>query len=68
MAPIVPTYILILTNRHSVRGPTANGPDFRAATPIAVTAVAGMSFAGRANPAPLARIELTHHTYLIRTR
>ena len=36
-------YILILANRHSVLGPAANGPLFRARATIAVTAVAGMS-------------------------
>ena len=43
VAPIVLTYILILTNRRSVLGPATNGPLFRAAATIAVTAVAGMS-------------------------
>jgi Mn2+/Fe2+ NRAMP family transporter len=43
VAPIVLTYILILANRRSVLGPAANGPLFRAAATIAVTAVAGMS-------------------------
>jgi Mn2+/Fe2+ NRAMP family transporter len=43
VAPIVLTYILILANRRSVLGAAANGPLFRAAATIAVTAVAGMS-------------------------
>jgi Mn2+/Fe2+ NRAMP family transporter len=43
VAPIVLTYILILTNRRSVLGPAANGPLLRIAATIAVTAVAGMS-------------------------
>jgi Mn2+/Fe2+ NRAMP family transporter len=43
VAPIVLTYILILTNRRSVLGPAANGRLFQAAATIAVTAVASMS-------------------------
>ncbi|MFC4947491.1 NRAMP family divalent metal transporter, partial [Pseudonocardia sp. GCM10023141] len=43
VAPIVLTYILILANRRSVLGSAVNGPLFRIAATIAVTAVAGMS-------------------------
>jgi Mn2+/Fe2+ NRAMP family transporter len=43
VAPIVLTYILILANRTSVLGTAVNGPIFRGAATIAVTAVAGMS-------------------------
>jgi Mn2+/Fe2+ NRAMP family transporter len=43
VAPIVLTYILILTNRRSVLGPAANGRLFQAVATMAVTAVAGMS-------------------------
>jgi Mn2+/Fe2+ NRAMP family transporter len=43
LAPIVLAYILILANRRSVLGAAANGPLFRVAATITVTAIAAMS-------------------------
>lgn len=43
VAPIVLVYILVLTNRRRVLGDAVNGPAFRIAASITVTAVAAMS-------------------------
>jgi Mn2+/Fe2+ NRAMP family transporter len=43
ITPVVLIYLLVLTNRRSVLGDAANGPAFRIAATIAVTAVSVMS-------------------------
>ncbi len=43
ISPIVPVYLLVLTNRRSVLGAAANGPRYRIGATIVVVGVAGIS-------------------------
>ncbi|MGW0476291.1 divalent metal cation transporter [Streptomyces coeruleorubidus] len=43
ISPVVPVYLLVLTNRRSVLGPAANGPRCRVAATAVVVGGASMS-------------------------